>query len=96
MPCLIGCLALAAPRVALALVWLFSDYLDRAYESVLWPLLGFLFLPVTTLAYAFAMNHEPVGSIEGFEVVVLVLAVLIDLGIIGGGARHEKVRGRRT
>ena len=34
-------LALIAPRFAIVLVWLFSDYLGRAYETVIWPLLGF-------------------------------------------------------
>src|SRR5262252_6209824 len=35
MPCLVGCLALAFPRFALILVWLFGgNYLARAYDSL--------------------------------------------------------------
>ena len=39
MPCLVGCLALSAPRFAIVLVVLFSDYIGRAFDSNLWPLL---------------------------------------------------------
>lgn len=93
MPCLLGALALAFPRVVLFLVFLFSDYLGRAYQSVLWPLLGFLFLPLTTLAYAWAINSN--RSVEGFYLVVVVLAVLLDLGLLGGGeASRRKRRGQ--
>ncbi len=90
MPCLLGALALAFPRVVLFLVFLFSDYLGRAYPSVLWPLLGFLFLPLTTLAYAWAINSN--RSVEGFYLVVVVLAVLLDLGLLGGGEASRRKR----
>ncbi len=92
MPLLLGCLALFAPRVALVLVWLFSDYLGAAYRSWLWPLLGFFFLPVTTLAYAWAVHG---GSVQGVRLVVVVVAVLIDVGVIGGGRRAWHKRGAR-
>ena len=39
------------PRVALVLVWLFGDRIDRAFDSWVWPLLGLLLLPWTTLMY---------------------------------------------
>ena len=90
MPCLIGCLALAFPRVAILLVVIFSDYLGQAYQTVIWPLLGFLFMPLTTLAYAFAINEN--GSVSGLHLVLVVLAVLADLGIVGGNAAHPRVR----
>jgi hypothetical protein len=85
MPCCLGCLALFAPRLAMVLVFVFSDYLGRAYESWIWPLLGFVFLPLTTLAYAFAVNSR--GTVAGAHLVLVVLAVLIDLGLIGGSSR---------
>ena len=87
MPLLIGCLALSAPRLALLLVVFFSNYIGRAYESPLWPFLGFFFMPLTTLAYAWAINSH--GSVDGGFLVVVVLAVLIDLGIIGGSAKNR-------
>ena len=63
MPFVIGCLALTAPRLTLFLVVLFSDYIGRAYQTTAWPLLGFFFMPLTTLAYAWAINSH--GSVDG-------------------------------
>ena len=49
------CLALTAgfigPRVALVLWWIFGDRVDLAFDTWIWPLLGIIFLPWTTLAY---------------------------------------------
>ena len=90
MPFVVGCLALMAPRFAIVLVVVFSDYVGRAYESVLWPFLGFLFLPLTTLAYAWAINGR--GSVEGLQLVVVIIAVLMDLGLVGGSAARRKRR----
>ena len=92
MPCLVGCLALAFPRVALFLVWfLGGSYLSRAYEHWLWPLLGFFFLPLTTLTFAFGMNSlgrpnemEPLGWL------LVALAAAIDIGLLGGGSKSAK------
>ena len=85
MYCLVGCIALVTPRLTILLVVVFGDYIGRAYDTLMWPLLGFLFMPTTTLAYAWAINSR--GSVEGFQLVVVVIAVLIDLGMIGGSAR---------
>ena len=88
MPCLIGCLALSAPRFAIVLVVLFSDYIGRAFTTGLWPFLGFLFMPLTTQAYAWAINSR--GSVTGVALAVVVLAALIDLGMIGGSASRRR------
>ena len=92
MPLLIGCLALLTPRVAIVLVVLFSDYIGRAYETTLWPFLGFLFMPLTVLAYAWAINSR--GALEGIQLVAVVIAVLIDLGLVGGSERGRRRRAR--
>lgn len=94
MTCVIALLSLFAPRLAIVLVWLFSDYLGRAYETTLWPVLGFFFMPLTTLTYAWAM-HSNAGSVSGIHLVVVVLAVLADLGLIGGSSRASR-RSRRS
>jgi hypothetical protein len=86
-----GCLALAAPRLALLLVVLFSDYIGRAYETRLWPVLGFFFLPLTTLAYAWAMNSK--GSVSGLYLIVVILAVLMDLAMAARARRKRQGRG---
>ena len=74
MTCLIGLMAMAFPRVAVILVVIFSDYIGTAYQTTIWPLLGFVFMPVTTLAYAWAMHSS--GSVDGLQLVVVVIAVL--------------------
>lgn len=96
MPCLIGALALIFPRLALAVVWLFGGgYLERAYEHWLFPVLGFLFLPLTTLAFAFGMNSlgSP-GHMEPLGWLIVALAAAADLGIIGSSRRGAE-RSRR-
>jgi hypothetical protein len=90
MPCLIGCLALVTPRVAILLVVFFSDYIGRAYDTTLWPFVGFLVMPLTTLAYAWAINSR--GSVAGFHLAVVVVAVLIDLGLVGGSAAKRRAK----
>jgi len=88
MPLFVGCLALLAPRFVIVLVVLFSDYIGHAYQTTIWPFVGFLFLPLTTLAYAWAKNSH--GSVEGIYLVAVVVAVLIDLGLTGGSARRRR------
>ncbi len=90
MPCLVGCIALAAPRMAIVMVVLLSNYIGRAYETNLWPFLGFLFMPLTTLSYAWAMNSR--GSVAGAHLAVVVLAVLMDLGLVGGSAKARRTQ----
>ncbi len=92
MHCLIGCLALATPRLAIVLVVIFSDFIGRAYQTTIWPLLGFFFMPMTTLAYAWAINTG--GTVAGPYIVVVVVAVLMDLGMIGGGEAARRRRAR--
>lgn len=88
MPCLIGLIALFMPRIVIILMVIFSDYIGEAYDTTLWPLLGFFFMPLTTLAYAFAINSA--GSVSGFYLVLVILAVLIDLGILGGSGESAR------
>ena len=92
MPCLVGCLALAFPRVALFLVWfLGGNYLSRAYEHWIFPLLGFFFMPLTTLTFAFGMNSlgQP-NQMEPLGWLLVALAAAADIGLIGGGGKSAK------
>lgn len=88
MPCILLLVFLLSPRLAIVLIWLFSNYLDRALHSILLILLGFLFLPLTTLVYAWEVNSAM--PLAGINLVWLVLAVLIDIGAVGGGYHRKK------
>lgn len=88
MPCLFLILILAFPRIVLAVLFFFTNYLERAYHSLLLPLLGFIFLPVTTLAYAWMVNSRM--PVEGVNLLILILAVVIDVGGLGGGEYHRR------
>jgi len=81
---------LAFPRIALLLLFLFSNYLQRAYHGLLLPLLGFLFLPLTTLVYAWMVNTGQL--VAGVNLLILIVAVVIDLGGLGGGEYHRRTR----
>jgi hypothetical protein len=87
MPCLLLILFLAFPRIALVVLFLFSNYLQRAYHGLILPLIGFLFLPLTTLAYAWMVNTA--RPTTGINLLVLIVAVVIDVGGLGGGAYHR-------
>ena len=85
MGCLLAIFAGLFPRAGLVCLWIFTNEVDRAYDSVLLPLLGLIFLPLTTLVYALAWS--PVGGVEGIEWLWVALALALDLSSFGGGAR---------
>jgi hypothetical protein len=88
MGCLIVLMALIGPRVALLFTWIFTDLVDRAFEGILLPLLGLIFLPWTTFLYVLVYN--PVEGVSFLGWVIVVLGVLIDLGSYGAGARNRR------
>jgi len=90
MPRLLVILLLAFPRIALALLFFFSNYLYRAYHGLLLPLLGFVFLLLTTLAYAWMMNTGQPA--EGIYLLILVVAIVIVVGGLGGSEYHRRSR----
>ena len=88
MGCLFALLTGLFPRVGLVLVWIFTSEIDRAYDSVILPLLGLIFLPLTTLVYALLWN--PAGGVEGIEWFWVALAFLLDVGAVGGAALAQR------
>ena len=44
--------------------------------------MGFVFLPVTTIVYAWVINSH--GTVDGLYTVGITLAVLADLGVLSG------------
>ena len=92
MPCLVVLVLLGMPRLALFFLWLLGGgYLARAFESALWPILGFFFLPVTTLAFAYGFNSlGPAGVVPDLGWLLVGIGVIVDLGLFGGGWRSRK------
>lgn len=88
MPCLLAVIVLAFPRVVLVLMWLFSNVLQRAYHNMIVPLLGFIFLPITTIVYAWLVTNGL--PLAGFNLFIVIVAVLLDVGSHGGGWRSYR------
>lgn len=84
--CIVAIGALIGPRVAIVAWWL----LDPArwalvFSSVLWPILGLVLLPWTTLVYVWLAP----GGIDTLGLILLGVAVIVDLSSYGGGYRSR-------
>ena len=89
MRCFGTILAIFFPRLALIVIALFTNWIRLSFHSVLWPLLGFLFMPYTTLAYMAAMlNNNHV--VNGGWLALVIIAALFDVGGQGGSARARR------
>ncbi len=85
---MLALLAFLGPRLVIFLLWLFTNYMSRAFDAFLLPLLGFLFLPWTAIAVAIARNEF--GGLDGIGLLVVAIGFLIDIGVLGGGARGRR------
>jgi hypothetical protein len=83
--CLFALLSGLFPRVGLLILWIFTSEVDQAYDGWILPLLGLIFLPLTTLVYA--LLWAPLGGVDGIEWFWVGLAFLFDVGALGAGAR---------
>jgi hypothetical protein len=88
MPCLLLVLALATPRVVVALLWFFTRWFHGMFGSALWLLLGFIFLPTTLLWYS-AVQHWFGGQWTLWPIVGLVVALAIDVSPARGRRRRS-------
>jgi hypothetical protein len=91
MPCLLAVIALMFPRLLMAVLWFFTDWFSGVFSSTLWPVLGFIFLPVTTLWYSVVFNKYG-GEWSTFNIVLLVIAIMIDMGSWNSGYRNRNRR----
>ncbi len=83
-------------RLALLAVWLSTPLVHRAFHGGwLLPLLGIIFLPITTLAYV--LVYALAGSVAGWGWLWVVLAFLLDLAAHSAPARQAvQARSRRA
>jgi hypothetical protein len=78
MCCFVLLFAALGPRFAIIAMWLFGNRVDLAFGSWLWPVLGVLFAPWTTLMYLLAWS--PSGGVSGAEWILVGLGVALDVG----------------
>lgn len=87
--CLFALVVAGAPRLALLLWWFFDPgRIVTPFGTLLWPVLGLIFLPWLTLAYVWVAP----GGIAGIDWVILVIGVLLDLSTHGGGYQARSRR----
>ena len=91
MCCLVAVFLLLGPRVGILLWWLLDmSRWERAFSTFIWPLLGAIFLPWTTLAYVFVFP----GGVTGLDWLLMVFAILLDISSYTGGGRETRRRFR--
>lgn len=86
MPCLFALLALITPRIVVLVLWFFTNWFRGLFDSLLWPVLGFVFLPTTLLWYS-AVQRWFGGQWTLWPVVGLVIALMIDVSPSRGRRR---------
>lgn len=92
MCCLVTTLVFLGPRAAVLFWWLVQPVRWQvAFHNVLiWPVLGLLFLPWTTLAYVLA---APTGSLVTPSAwAVVILGLIVDLIAYAGGGYGNRGR----
>lgn len=90
MACLLLIVILLFPRVALAVLFFFTNYLVWPFhDNLILLILGFILLPLTTLVYAW-MFHSGI-PVAGANILYLMIAAILDLGLVGGGYRRHQV-----
>jgi hypothetical protein len=86
MPCLLALFALVTPRIVIVLLWLLTTWFVGVFDTILWPILGFIFMPTTLLWYSAVMNWYG-GEWGTMQIIIAVIAVAIDLSPAGGRRR---------
>jgi hypothetical protein len=91
--CIFALISALSARLALFLVWLFTDRLTIAFRSGWEGILGFIFIPYATLFYA--LVYAPGKGVDGFGWVIVALGLLLDLSSSVFGSRARARRARR-
>ena len=86
--CLLAMLIGFAPRLALIFMWIFGWRVTAAFSSFIWPLLGLIFAPYTTVFYVLVWS--PATGITGWDWVWIALGVVLDIAKWGQIANNRK------
>ncbi len=83
MGCLLALMSAFAPRFVFLIIWIARPaYVDAVFDTFIFPLLGIIFLPFTTLMYVFLA--APPFDLTGWDWLWIAIAVLLDLSHYGG------------
>jgi hypothetical protein len=66
-----------APRLVFALLWISDDRVDTAFDTVVWPILGLIFLPSASILYV--LVWEPPEGVMGYEWLIVGGAAVVDV-----------------
>ena len=89
MCCFFTTLLFLGPRAAVLIWWLIRPvYFNTVFHTWIWPLLGLIFMPWTTLMYVIVAP----GGVFGLDWFWVVLAVLADLSTYVGGGYGNRDR----
>ena len=90
MPCFVALIGFFFPRLAMVGLFLFTDYMGRAFQTALWPVLGFIFMPFTTRSAPSAEQQRRQHQRDLPR--PAVVGVLLDLGVLSGGGQEARRR----
>jgi hypothetical protein len=91
MCCIVLLASGLGPRIVLLGWWIFGDKVDAAFSTWVWPLLGLLFLPWTTLFYVIAWS--PIGGVSDAEWLLVALGVVFDVATYGARTAKDRYYG---
>lgn len=77
MGCLFLLITMLSPRLGIIILWAFTNYVSLAFNTWIWPLLGLVFLPWTTLFYI--LVAAPAGGITFWGWLFVALGLISDL-----------------
>ena len=92
MCCFFSTVLFLGPRAAVLIWWLIRPvYYQVVFNSFIWPLLGLIFAPWTTLMYLLVAP----GGVFGIDWLWMSFAILADLGTYAGGGygNRDRIRG---
>jgi hypothetical protein len=70
----------------MVILWFFTRWFTGMFDTLLWPILGFIFLPATLLWYS-AVQHWFGGQWTFWPIAGIVIALLID---VSPASKHNR------
>ena len=87
MCCFFTALVFFGPRLAFLVWWILQPArISAAFNTFIWPLLGLIFLPWTTLMYLIVFP----GGVNGWDWLWIGLGVVADIASYGSSAYNRK------